>query len=140
MAYCTQSDLEGLISDAEIIQLTDDDGAGQADSDTVARAIAGAESEINGWVGKRYAVPLDPVPPRVRDLAVDIAVYTLYSRRGRVPEDRQERYKNAVAFLKAVAEGKATLGEDTPEGTPAGTPVRLEGQTRLFDRDTMKGF
>jgi len=72
---------------------------------------------------------------------VDIAIYNLYARRKGTPEDRQKRYDDAIRFLKDVATGKASLGEDDPAGTPAGShKPDIDQADRIFTRDKMKGF
>lgn len=110
MAYCTQSDLEKVISPAELVQLTDDDRDGVADTGVVAEAIAKADGEIESYLASRYTVPLSPVPVVIRAASEDIALWNLFSRRSIGNETREKRYKSAVSFLKDLAEGKATLG------------------------------
>ena len=141
MTYSANADILEQLDEAILIQLTDDADAGEVDADAVTRAIADADSEIDSYCGKRYAVPFSTVPPRVRKLSVDIAIYNLYSRRKGAPEDRKSRYDNAIRFLIALAKGLTTLGEDDPDGSPAesNTPS-IDQSDRIFTRDKMKGF
>lgn len=140
MSYCIKDDLLGQISSKQLTGLTDDNNIGVEDDEMIAQAIADADSEIDGWIGKKCTVPLSPVPDLVRKMSADIAIYNLWARRQGAPEDRRDRYKNAIAFLKSVAEGKATLGADSPVGTTKGAPVTLSSQTRIFSRTTMGDF
>jgi len=122
MAYSTLADVQDQLSEAELIGLTDDAAAGTVDADVVARAVADADEEIDGYVGNRAKVPLSPVPGIVRKISVDVAIYNLYARRhNSIPEIREKRYDNAVKFLGKVAMGAITLGADDPEGNPPST-------------------
>ena len=135
MAYCTQADLLEQISEDVLIQLTDDEDAGVVDTDMVTRAIADADAEIDSYCGTKYEVPFSPVPVMVRKYSVDIAIYNLYARRRGAPEDRKERYDDAISFLKDVSKGIATLGGDAPSGDdesgPEATTVKSD---RVFSR------
>jgi len=73
MAYCTQDDILYLLNETALIQLTDDDGAGEIDDEKVTRAIADADAAIDAYCQDRYAVPLSPVPAKIRQISVDIA-------------------------------------------------------------------
>ena len=59
MAYCTQADLLNQITEAEMIQLTDDAGAGAVDSVKVDAALNAASATIDAYSGARYALPQD---------------------------------------------------------------------------------
>jgi len=141
MTYSANADILEQLDEAILIQLTDDADAGEVDADVVTRAIADADSEIDSYCGKRYTIPFSAVPVRVRKLSVDIAIYNLYARRKGAPEDRKTRYDNAIRFLKDVAKGLATLGEDDPDGSPAESNAPdIDQSDRIFTRDKMKGF
>jgi phage gp36-like protein len=143
MTYCTIDDIKAQLDERDLVQLTDDRDAGIVDAAVVDRAIADADAEINGYLGARYAVPLDPVPAVIGKYAVDMAVYHLESRRRGASEHRKERYDAALKFLTKVGEGKLTLGIDDPEATPRESEAPAMASTnpeRVFSRDTMKGF
>jgi phage gp36-like protein len=142
VAYSTQDDILDQLDEAVLIRLTDDEGTGSVNTARVDQAIADADAEIDGYLGARHPVPLDPVPANIHKYSVDIAVYNLFSRkRDTAPEIRKERYKAAIRYLEGVAEGKWTLGKDDPEGTPqpADRPD-IQSDPRIFSRDTMRGF
>jgi phage gp36-like protein len=121
MAYCAQADLEEQISPAELIELTDDAGAGAVDATVVARAVADADAEIDSYCG---------------------ALYTLHTRRSfaKAPEERQKRYDNAIRFLRDVSKGLISLGADEPARTDTSNSVEMTGNDRIFTRDKMQGF
>lgn len=119
MDYCSVEDLLGQVPREKLVDLSNDvEPVTDANGDpvlnmlTIDLAIANAGSEIEGYISARYPVPLSSVPPIIRKLAVDIAVYNLFSRKWSVEEDNNlaRRYKNAVALLQRIAEGKVLLG------------------------------
>ena len=138
--YAAQADILEQLDGDILIQLTDDADAGTVDADMVTRAIADADAEIDGYCGKRYSVPFSTVPAIVRKFSVDIAIYNLYARRKGAPEDRKQRYDNAVKFLANVAKGLISLGEDDPDSTPASNAPEIDNEDRLFTRTTMEDF
>lgn len=141
MSYSVKADILDQIDEDILIQLTDDEDTGSVDDDKVTKSIADADAEIDGYCGKRYLVPFSTVPNIIRKLSVDIAIYNLYARRKGAPEELEKRYNNAIRFLKDVAKGLASLGEDDPDGSPAEShKPDIDQSDRIFTRDKMKGF
>ncbi len=109
------------------------------------KAIEEADAEINGYLAKRYSIPLSPVPKILNKFSVDVAVYNLVSRRGIDESDREKtvltRYQSVIRFLTAVAEGKLALGVETESVEAAAvTGFQLHSSERLFSRDSMRGW
>ena len=140
MAYCTQSEILDQMDEDVLIQLTDDDDAGVVDTDVVAQKIADADALIDGYCGGRYTVPFNPVPALISKFSVDIAIYNLYGRRKGAPEDRRNRFKEAIDFLKGVAAGNNSLGEDDPATGETSFKLSSSNPDRIFTRDKMSGF
>ena len=140
MAYCALADLQEQIDERELIQLTDDDNVGIVDQGAVDKAITDADGEIDGYLGSRHTVPLNPVPSIINKISVDIAIYNLYSRRLAPPEHRESRYKNGIRFLEQVAAGKITLGAQDPDPVPANEAPQIESPGRIFNRTSMRGL
>lgn len=111
MAYATYSDLTQVIPEETIIQLTDDELTDAARTDRVIRAIERACALIDSYIGRRYTIPLVTVPPLVRDIAVDLAIYYIYQRSldDQVAESIRNRYTDSVAQLDRIASGKTLL-------------------------------
>jgi len=142
MPYIVQADLSEKVSTAELIQLTDDAKLGVVDTTVVAKLIASAEAEIDGYLATRYAVPLAaPVPTLVKKWAVDLTVYNLYLRRRRVTEDAQRAYDDAIKQLRDTAKGLLTLGLDPP---PARSALSSQGAVlsneSAWSRDKLDDF
>lgn len=108
-------------------------------------AIGDADAEIDGYLAKRYAVPLSPAPKVINKFSKDIAVYNLFSRIG-IDESSDEktylnRYNSAIKFLTFVAEGKVSLGAESDDpATAAATGFSVTSNPRLFSRDQMRGM
>jgi len=140
MPYSIQDDILEQIDESILIQLTDPDGAA-IDEDVVTRAIEDADATIDSYCQGRYTVPLSPVPDKIRQISVDIAMYNLFSRRGdAAPEVRKDRHKEAIRFLERVSDGKITLGAATPAQSNTPDTVNISSNDRIFDRDKMSGF
>ena len=82
-------------------------------------AIGDADAEIDGYLAKRYPVPLSLVPKVINKFCKDIAVYNLFSRIG-IDEGTDQktylnRYNAAIKFLTLIAEGKVSLGAETDD-------------------------
>jgi len=153
MPYCTLNDIKKLLPEETLIQLTDDENLKPAAIDPgnaahakiigrIDEAIATADAEIDGYCAGRYSVPFSPVPPVIKGLSVEIAVYRLYQRRT-VPERTEKSYDKAVARLKDISKGLMTLGvapQPAPADTGDGVSVNCTAEDRIFTRDTLKGF
>lgn len=154
MAYSTPTDLQDLVPYEELVSLCfdgDPDDYASEEELTAAQAAAvtakateaieDADGLINGYCGKVYDTPMDPVPKVIAKFSKVIAVYNLYARRQGAPEDRRIRYKEAIRFLQDVAAGKASLGEIEPTAaSPGAHAPDIQSSTRVFTRDTLKGF
>lgn len=108
-------------------------------------AIADADAEIDGYLAKRYAVPISPAPRVLNKFSKDIAIYNLYSRLG-IDEGTEEknylnRYNAAVKFLTLVAEGKVSIGAETEDpASAAATGFSVKSNPRIFSRGSMRGM
>jgi phage gp36-like protein len=129
MPYCTLTDLQGVMSDSELIQLTDDSvppiSIGQNNVD---QAILRAGNLLDGYLRGRYVLPLSPVPGIMTNLAVDVAVYNLYKRKkkGAFPQAVADDYKNTLKLLENIQKGLIDIGStritvaDTTGATSSG--------------------
>ena len=137
MAYSTLEDLLLMIPETELAQLSAERGD-LPDEEVVTAAIAQADGEIDSYLGARYRVPLSPVPPLVKALSVDLALYHLYSRRGAAPSLRQKKYETAMGILKEIASGTTALegGGGEPPGTSREV-ASLSSAARVFKRDVL---
>lgn len=135
--------LDAIINSNDISSWTSDEitNANRAIS-RINESIDDAEAEINGFLMQRgHKLPLIKVPRLLSDWARIIVRYKLH--RNRVSDEKSDPivrdYKQVLAFLKLVAEGKYSLGIDD-KLPPAGGVPRQTGPARIFDMGTLRDF
>lgn len=83
---------------------------GEIDNAAIARALEEASSEIDLALQGRYSLPLDPAPPVLRRICVDLAVGALPRNGATEATVYERRAKEARALLASLAKGETTLG------------------------------
>ena len=140
MPYATQADLLNQITQAELVQLTDDTGSGSVDSAKVDSALNAASATIDAYAGARYTLPLQ-TSEKVKQVCVDLAIYELEKRRRRVRDATLAARDAALSFLRDLAARRAVL--DQPSGAPAQqteADVKKTDQERVFSDENLEGF
>lgn len=140
MAYCTESDLLNQLTQAELVQLTDDAGTGEVDSAKVTSALNAASATIDAYAGARYTLPLQP-SDKVTQLCLDLAVYELEKRRRRLRAATLAARDAALAFLRDLARGRAVLDQPagaSPQASEA--DVKRTEEERTFSDENLEGF
>jgi len=140
MAYATISDLRGKWSAEAVNLLAWDDAAQAPDETRISGALDAGAAIIDSYLGRRYRLPVLPQPDAailLRGLCCDIAVGQLAN----TPAARNEiiiaAEKGALAFLRDLSEGKATL--NIIPSAEAGTPIGPEETVLLDDAgDSMR--
>jgi phage gp36-like protein len=144
MSYATQADIAELYG-ANALVVADHDRDGVPDTAAVTRALEAATGEIDTYLARRYALPLVEVPSFLRQLCVDVALYRLALGADVASSEHRQRYEDALAHLKAIADGRAALvftpappveGEEPDTSGPQ--PIVVGGPPRLFSRDQMR--
>jgi len=144
--YCTLDDIKGLLPEARLIELTDDlspNPNGTINTAIVDAAIKSATTDIDGYVGHRYALPLKVTPDLLQQIAVDLAIYGLYRRRNEldISDGMQMTYKNAMAKLKGISDGSVSIGLDPADaGKDFGLDTVFEEQRPLFSMEAFAGW
>lgn len=115
MTYCTVSDIQAVITADDLVQLTNDAGGDTVDTAKITDAINYVDNIINGYIRGRYSLPLASIPDELKFLAVDFAVYRLYSRRinTEVPESVAEKHRSVIKTLELVQKGLFNLGVES---------------------------
>ncbi len=147
MSYITNNDIELRLGTARYVQLSDDTGSGSADVNIVAELRDGAEGEVNSYLARRYAVPIDltthlPVSPLLKSITLDIVEYRLHARRREIPDDVVAKRTAATVWLQKVARGDVSLPSVTPiaENTATGIRATTIGNERVLSRDELADF
>lgn len=121
MPYASQQDMIDRFGESEMIQLTRGDTA--IDAAVLEEAQAQADSEIDGYLRGRYALPLADVPELIKRCACDIVRWILFI--GSIPEEVERRYKRAIELLQGVAKGEIVLNLPASPGEGETTNVGL---------------
>lgn len=146
MAIITQADIEGRISEAELIRLTDDGATGAVDATVLAAVIAGGEGEVLALIQQQWVVPLQLTDANtaamVEAMLLDVIVYRLYARRMPIPEDAIAAYETAKALAEKIGSGTIGLvGEiEIDEAPAAGGAIIVDAETQVISREDMKGL
>lgn len=141
MPYVTQAQLTDRAGEQMLIALTDrgTDALGVIDVDVVNRILADTAALIDGYLARRYALPLSVAQPMLVDVAGSIALYKLHTHEPD-PKIRQD-YVDAVKTLERVASGTIILTAAGIEAPSTGTTgARFTDRERPFTADNMKGF
>jgi phage gp36-like protein len=144
MAYATRQDLVDRFGATELIQLTDrvNRPASTVDDTVVGRAIADAEALIDGYLAKRYALPLAEIPPILTRMACDIARFFLHGKAAEKDGPVDRANTAAISWLRDVSRGVVELEVGAGE-TPApigGGMVRTSASERVMRRDSLRGM
>jgi len=141
--YCAKTDILNQMSEQTLAQLTSESGD-VIDDIVVSAVITDADSLVDSYCGGRYTLPFSPVPARVKNCSVAIAIYNLYSRRpamGGVNESIRKNYEDVVSFLKDISTGKAIIdGAAKPTANVSATGGEFKANDRVFTDDSMKGM
>ena len=120
MAFCSQAELTEVLTEAELIRLTDDEDTGNVNAARVTSAINQADTLIKVYARAQHADTMDEwtgdaTPAMVKQLSIFFTSYYLWKRRrkGQVDEEREAAYKTNMQILKDVRDQKIYL--DDPE-------------------------
>ena len=85
MSYIVNQDIIDRVGQSAALQLTTESGS-TVDQDVLTEVRQSAEGEANGYLAKRYAVPVNlsthaDLAATLKGFTLDIAVYRLMSRR-----------------------------------------------------------
>jgi phage gp36-like protein len=151
MAYAVQSDLVPLrLTQKDLFELTVDEPTGIPDTDNpimasvTSAALEEASGRVDSYCRARYVTPLQ-VTDDVKSLTIDIAVYLLFSRRRetQLSETVQQRFSQAMAFLKDISSAKASLDQpvgNTPQSSMSGPQVSNKDRHLKFSDRNLEGF
>lgn len=140
MTYATQADLIDRFGEEELAQRTNRVDGLTIDAVVLARALADADAEIDGYLATRYSLPLASVPAVLVRLGADMARYRLYD--DGVPETVAQRYKDAVALLNRMAKGEVQVAGSAllPIAPGAGQAVAVQAPERVFGAAALQSY
>lgn len=132
MSYATPAQMVERFGQEELIQVSNRTGypAAEIDPVTLAAALKDGSDLIDGYLGKRYAIPLKPVPSLAVRWNCDLARWFLQP--GAPPEMVKANYERTLEELQAAADGSISLGveDEKPDGWRG--DVLFDGPGRNF--------
>jgi phage gp36-like protein len=141
MTYASQAMLVKRFGAQTLVYLTDraTPPTGTIDMDLVAQELVNTDAIINGYVGNRYRLPLDPVPDLVTDLALSIAIYKLHVQ---TPDEKVVRdYDQAIRTLRDIGTNAVKLNAAGIEPASSGASgVQFIDRERPLSPESMTGF
>lgn len=136
MIYATPQDVIDRLGVREATAISDRNATGTPDIAALTSALALAQDEVNGYVGRRYAIPLQTsaglvavVPSMLTRLVIDIARYRQTGTEIMETEAIRNRFKDAIKVLEQIASGLISLG-DLMLAT-AGGPASVGGNSAV---------
>jgi len=137
--YCTKQDLIDRFGQDELVDLTQLNNTGVIDETVLGQAIADASAEMDGYLGGRYQLPLDTIPPVLKALCCNVARYNLYDEQA--SEQVTKRYDAAIKFLFSVSKGEISLGvDDTGAKATSNDLAEIQSAGSVFARSKSTGF
>lgn len=141
MSYITLPQLTDRFGEQMLIALTDrgSDALGVIDAPTMARVLADTDAMIDGYLARRYALPLTVPQPMLVTVAAAIAIYNLHTHE---PDPKIKKdYDDAVRTLSQISSGMIALTAAGVEAPSTGTTgAQFVDRERPFTEDNMKGF
>lgn len=121
--FATLQAMRNKFGERELIELTDIEKpyTEAINMERLNAAMQQANSEIEGYIGARYTLPLQTVPPFLESIACDMARY--HASTGVMSENSpiKARYDNAIKTLKEISKGTLQIG-----GSPAGQAAPVQ--------------
>lgn len=152
MSYTTADNLLDKYGAQLLINLTVKNPTGEEtepDSTVINREISRVDGLIDGYLRSRYALPLSEIPPELAGYAEDMAIARIYGcmPERTTPEDVTRAAKEAVAWLRDVQKGLASLSvAELPQaptggaGTTGFFRTSKTAEDRIFNDTALDSF
>ncbi|BDV42436.1 hypothetical protein GURASL_13590 [Geotalea uraniireducens] len=122
----------------------------EPDLAAINREIGRVDGIIDGYLRSRYTLPLAEIPPELAGYAEDMTIARIYGclPERTVPEDVTRAAKEAVAWLRDIQKGLASLSLATLAPAPSGGEPGATGffktskrsEDRLFSDSILDRF
>jgi phage gp36-like protein len=132
--------LQALAAGGDVSAYTPaEQAAGAAALALVQRAQQDAYDTINGYLVGRYSIPLVNPPEVVALTECNLARYYLYD--DGATDVVQKRFDAAMEFLRALRDGKVSIGPNAAAETPAAVgEVMVDAGQSVFTRESLKDY
>ncbi len=114
------------------------ESAAKAKFDAVATAVSG---RIDGYLRRRYSLPLATVPADLKDLCLRMVHYEalLKSPSGVMTDPVRNDYRDCLRWLEQAAEGKVDLGLQPEPTQNAQREPEFSSDEQVMTRDRLSG-
>lgn len=141
MAYASISGLTDRFGAAMLIDLSDraDVPTGAIVPAVIEAAFEDTDALIDGYLARRYTLPLSTTPKLIVTLAETISIYKLHTLV--VPEKIDADYKAALKLLAEIGKGDLYIPADglAPAGNGS-AGVRTQDRAREMTPENMRGL
>lgn len=143
MAYVTSQEIIAVYGRDVITEITDraNPPLGRIDTAILERAITAATELVDGYLAKRYQLPLEIVPIDLQEHARVLVFYNLHRGLPQSVEPEVIRVRDdALKWLQSVAEGKILLNLPSSQPVTGGGSPDFNTASRTFDNTALRGF
>jgi phage gp36-like protein len=139
MAYIIAQDMIDAFGEEEVVALTnlDNPSATTINNVVLQQAIDDACATIDAYLQSRYTTPIVPTPAALVRIACDITRGELDQNNPR--DEVIRRWEMAIAFLKDIAKGVASIPLPEPAATSDGLPGYVSNPP-VFTMQSLEGF
>lgn len=123
MPYATAEDIAALYGQITLDAVAARGDDGEPDTDAIDSALETAGSEIDSYLAARYATPLDPAPPYIKKICIDMAIYSLALDDAPRTLEMRLRYEDAIKYLTTVSKGLANIDTGAGGTGEGGEPI-----------------
>lgn len=123
MSYLTRDELIDVFGEVEISRLEFNITKSSEDAEkhkASTTALRNASNKADSYLSVRYDLPLPSTPDVLKTCVADVARYLLY--KDQPTEEVENRYKDALVYLKDLGAGRAKLVFPTPPAGDQGQP------------------
>jgi phage gp36-like protein len=142
VGYCTQADVSIAVGgDDRLRELTDNSSTGAIDTIVLGAAISDACGWMDGYLQKRYSIPLGSPSEFVRRMAAQEAAYRLKQARSATDQADKDAHDERHRTLIDISTGKASAGADPapPASTAVVAGLISRDDPDVISRETLKG-
>ncbi|MEX0971522.1 MAG: DUF1320 domain-containing protein [Paracoccaceae bacterium] len=141
MAYASISGLSDRFGEAMLIDLSDRAAVptGAIVPAVIEAALADTDALIDGYLARRYTLPLSAVPALIVTLAETICIYKLHTLVA--PEKIDKDHTAALKLLADIAKGDVAIPADgLPPAGNNSEGVRTQDRARAMTPENMTGL
>jgi phage gp36-like protein len=120
-AYATRDDVLARYEAETVDRVCWEKDTSAPDYTKLDRALEDSAAEIDSYVSTRFPVPVNPTPLILRNINIDLALYSAALTADKMFEELQRRADSWRKHLAMIAKGQAGLGvrEDSSPNDPS---------------------